>query len=275
MALARCDVLCEYHALRRADSDRAGAASHRLIYIVTPTSHTLATVAFKLGFVVPDTLYFAWPLTWGNFEIWRFFTNFIFFGDFSFPFLIQLYLLVTYSSRLEKNPFPSGGGTHEGTTADYVWMMVLGGLTMSLCNILFATLDPPVATMTGELLYSRWPAMAPSMVFMILYLWSKRNPLAIAGFFGFKFQAFYLPWVFLVFHVLVGASIEKDLLGIAAGHLYYFLLEELPYTETPMRGKHLITTPQWLQNMMQPAAYDTGPAPAAAFGGQGRPLGRE
>lgn len=37
---------------------------------------------------------------------------------------------VKYSGMLEADPFPSGGGTHTGTTADYFFMLVIGGIVM-------------------------------------------------------------------------------------------------------------------------------------------------
>ncbi len=102
-----------------------------------------------------------WPC-----QIWRLFTCFIFFGNFGLGFLFQLYFLcvcgsvrvcvfvslfpsarcvlthsvgtgrvgvfgsVKYSGMLEADPFPSGGGTHQGTTADYFYMLVIGALVM-------------------------------------------------------------------------------------------------------------------------------------------------
>ena len=42
--------------------------------------------------------------------------------------------------------------------------------------------------------------------------------------FGFLvFRAPYLPWVMLGFSVLIGNAITMDLIGIAVGHVYYFL----------------------------------------------------
>jgi Derlin-2/3 len=37
------------------------------------------------------------------------------------------------------------------------------------------------------------------------------------------FRAPYLPWVMLGFSVLIGNTITMDLIGIAVGHVYYFL----------------------------------------------------
>lgn len=37
------------------------------------------------------------------------------------------------------------------------------------------------------------------------------------------YQAPYLPWVLLGFSLLLGNSVSVDLLGMAVGHIYYFL----------------------------------------------------
>ena len=91
--------------------------------------------------------------------------------------------------------------------------------------------------------------MGESMVFMIIYVWSRRNPDQPMSFFGvccracacgpaltganrrwqplvapgFKFTGIYMPWVLVAFHVLVARSPVTDLIGIAAGHVYYFM----------------------------------------------------
>lgn len=39
----------------------------------------------------------------------------------------------------------------------------------------------------------------------------------------FNVQAFYFPWVLVAIRVLMGGSPVDDLIGILAGHVYYFL----------------------------------------------------
>jgi len=55
-----------------------------------------------------------------------------------------------------------------------------------------------------------------------------------------------MPWVLVAFHVLVNRSPVTDLIGIVAGHLYYFVQEVLPAAESPLRGKRLLQTPQFM-----------------------------
>jgi Derlin-2/3 len=71
-------------------------------------------------------------------------------------------------------------------------------------------------------------------------VWSKRNPHVQMSFLGlFSFTAPYLPWVLLGFSVMVGSSPWVDLLGMAAGHAYYFLEDVYPL----MTGRRILRTP--------------------------------
>lgn len=59
----------------------------------------------------------------------------------------------------------------------------------------------------------------------------------------FFFQAPYLPWVLVAFSVLLGNSVLVDILGIAIGHLYFFLEDVFP---NQPGGRRLLTTPRLL-----------------------------
>lgn len=55
-------------------------------------------------------------------------------------------------------------------------------------------------------------------------------------------QAFYLPWAMLALDVIFGSPLIPDLLGIIAGHLYYFLTVLHPLAT----GKVILKTPMWV-----------------------------
>ena len=87
------------------------------------------------------------------------------------------------------------------------------------------------------------PFHGPSLVFSFIYLWSKNSPTTQVSFFGvIKFQALYLPFGLLLIDVVQGANPMPGILGIIAGHAYYFLTEVYP----SISGRHLISTPTWL-----------------------------
>ncbi|DBA00351.1 TPA: hypothetical protein N0F65_000536, partial [Lagenidium giganteum] len=178
----------------------------------------LTTALSSLGFVTPRSFYLDFDLVWERFQIWRLTTCFMFLGKFSFNFLMQLMILHNYSSRLEEDPFPSGGGP----TADFAFMLFLGACILW-----------PIAFVM-EL-----PFLGHPLIFMIVYVWSRRNPTQPVSIWGFQFEGLYLPWALMGFTVLIGGSPVMDIFGVIAGHIYYFLLEVLPNT----KGWNLIQTP--------------------------------
>jgi len=161
------------------------------------------TCACSFGLVNPSSLILHYDLVVNKFEIWRLASNFVFIGPFSFPFVIQLYMLYQYSMQYETNPFNTGAG---GTSADYAWMLVIGALL--LCGIGFVL---------------SIPLLGQGLTFMVMYVWSRKNPEANTSLFSFSFKAFYLPMVLIGFNVLIGNPVQTPLCGIAAGHAYYFL----------------------------------------------------
>jgi Derlin-2/3 len=86
------------------------------------------------------------------------------------------------------------------------------------------------------------PFLGSSLIFMIVYVWSRRNGTAPVAIWGFRFEGLYLPWALIAFTVLMGGNPMMDIFGVIAGHLYYFLLEVLPAT----KGWNLLQTPSIL-----------------------------
>merc|ERR1719231_368008 len=68
------------------------------------------------------------------------------------------------------------------------------------------------------------PFLAQAMLEVIVYLWSRQFATQLISIFGlFTVQAFYFPWVLCAMTVLMGGSPVLNLVGIFAGHVYYFL----------------------------------------------------
>jgi len=174
-------------------------------YLVAALASTALT---SLGTINITSLLFIWDNIWKDFEIWRIITGFTYFGGFSFNFLIQLFLLVSYSSRYELSPFNTGGG---GTSADYAVMLAFGMVVLMFIGVFFD-----------------FVILGPCLVFMIMYVWSRKEPQTPVSIFGFQFLAMNLPWVLLVFNILTGNSIIIPLIGIITGHLYFFIISVIP-----------------------------------------------
>ncbi|XP_018333552.1 derlin-2-like isoform X3 [Agrilus planipennis] len=54
----------------------------------------------------------------------------------------------------------------------------------------------------------------------------------------------YLPWVLLAFSLLLGNAVYVDLLGIAVGHVYYFIEDVFP---SQRGGFKILKTPAFMK----------------------------
>jgi Derlin-2/3 len=130
----------------------------------------LTTTAVTLGFADPRKLYLSWDLVINNFELWRLVTNFIFFGPFGMGFAFQLWIMCRMCYRYEENPFPVGTHINGGrSSADMMMMLSFG-----------AVVCVTIGYLMGKLF------MGPPLVFMVLYVWSRRNENEQMSIFGIK-----------------------------------------------------------------------------------------
>nr|XP_042090813.1 derlin-3 isoform X5 [Ovis aries] len=96
--------------------------------------------------------------------------------------------------------------------------------------------------------------LGQALTAMLVYVWSRRSPGVRVNFFGLlTFQAPFLPWALMGFSMLLGNSILVDLLGIAVGHVYYFLEDVFP---NQPGGKRLLLTPSFLKLLLDAPAED-------------------
>eukprot|EP01024_Parvocaulis_polyphysoides_P069194 TRINITY_DN8460_c0_g1_i14.p1 TRINITY_DN8460_c0_g1~~TRINITY_DN8460_c0_g1_i14.p1 ORF type:complete len:263 (-),score=23.63 TRINITY_DN8460_c0_g1_i14:445-1233(-) len=193
---------------------------YKQLPIITRCYTTLAvatTFACTLEIVTPLQLYFNSRLIFQKYELWRLFTNFLFFGNLGIDFFFHMFFLVRYSKALEE-------GSFRGKSADFLWMLMFGSFIMlaiaPFVNVQF---------------------LGMSLTFMMVYVWGRRHQYVQLSFLGiFNFTAPYLPWVLLAFSLVLGGSVMSDLVGLVAGHIYYFLEDVYPR----MSGRRLLQTPQ-------------------------------
>uniref|UniRef100_A0A8D0DV99 Derlin n=1 Tax=Salvator merianae TaxID=96440 RepID=A0A8D0DV99_SALMN len=199
------------------------------------TACVLTTAAVQLELLTPFQLYFNPDLIFRRLQVWRLLTNFLFFGPLGFSFFFNMIFLYRYCRMLEE-------GCFRGRTADFIFMFLFGGFLMTLFG-LFASLF----------------FLGQAFTIMLVYVWSRRNPFIRMNFFGLlNFQAPFLPWVLMGFSLLLGNSILIDLLGIAVGHVYYFLEDVFP---NQPGGKRLLLTPTFLKLVFDPAEEDPNYSP--------------
>jgi len=164
------------------------------------TASLASTVLVQMEFLSPMLLHLDFDALLGKFELWRLATNFCFFGGFGLPFVFSMFFLVRYGKELETKRF-------EGRAADLLWCLVLTGLLQVVVAYLLVDM----------------PFLSQSMLSVFVYLWAREYAEQVVSVFGlFNVQAFYFPWVLVAIRVLMGGSPVPDLVGIFAGHVYYF-----------------------------------------------------
>jgi len=194
------------------------------------TSAFLTTAACAIDIISPFSLYFNFNLIFVQGQVWRLITTFLFFGLFSIDFLFHMYFLVRYCRLLEEGDF-------RGRTAHFAMMMLFG--------IVLMTMVAPFVSVHF---------LGSSLTFMMVYVWGRRNEDVRMSFLGvFSFTAPYLPWVMLMFSVLLGNPVTIDVIGIIVGHLYYFCEYVYPIIAQirDWKVKRLLEPPQillWLCN---------------------------
>ncbi|KAK8698493.1 hypothetical protein V6N13_114605 [Hibiscus sabdariffa] len=189
------------------------------------TACLLFTTAFQLGLYNVFYIALLYEYVFKHFQVWRLITNFFFLGKFSINFGIRLLMIARYGVQLEKGPF-------ERRTADFLWMMLFGALSLLVLSAI------PIF---------QAPFLGVSLVFMLLYVWSREFPNAQINIYGLvTLKAFYLPWAMLALDVIFGSPLIPDLLGIIAGHLYYFLTVLHPLAT----GKVFLKTPLWVHKLV-------------------------
>ncbi|KAI4312006.1 hypothetical protein MLD38_036865 [Melastoma candidum] len=195
------------------------------------TAAVVTTIGCTLDIISPHSLYLHPRLVFKHYQFWRLITNFLFFRNMDLDFLFHMFFLARYCKLLEENSF-------RGRTADFFYMLLFGA-TVLTGVVLLGGMIPYLSASFAKIIF-----LSNSLTFMMVYVWSKRNPFIHMSFLGlFTFTASYLPWVLLGFSVLVGASAWVDLLGMIAGHAYYFLEDVYPR----MTGRRPLRTPSFIR----------------------------
>ncbi|KAK3595710.1 hypothetical protein CHS0354_025332 [Potamilus streckersoni] len=207
------------------------------------TACVITTIAVQLEVITPFQIYFNPDLIFSRYQVWRLITNFLYFGPIGFNFLFNVIFTYRYCRMLEE-------GSFRGKAADFFFMFLFGG-TLMIIVALFVNLV----------------FLGSAFTIMFVYVWSRRNPYVRMNFFGLlNFQAPYLPWVLLAFSLLLGNSVIVDLMGIAIGHIYYFLEDVFPLQEG---GFRILRTPRILKFLLESPPEDPNynPLPEERPGG--------
>lgn len=187
------------------------------------TGSVVLPLIARFGLISPMYLVLLFQPFWNKFHFWRPITALFYYPitpQTGFTYLINLYFMYSYSTRLET-------GTFDGRPADFLFMLIFNWLLLVMIGFaagIFYLMDP--------------------MILAVMYVWCQLNRDTIVTFwFGTQFKAIYLPWVLVGFNLIVKGGGFVELLGIAVGHVYFFLMFKYPQD---FNGVQLLQTPQIL-----------------------------
>lgn len=234
------------------------------------TADVVLPLASRMGLISGQTLILDWFSIWNRFHIWRPLTALAFFPIASggFHYLMMLYFLYNYCTKLEKEEFA-------GKPAEMAYMLL----------VLFSS-SIVIGLLLEMMILFEIPIIA------VIYIWCQLNKDAMVRFFfGITLKAQYLPWVLCLFNMIVKGGGMIELIGIFVGHIYYFL--KFRYAQD-FGGDEWLKTPAWLEaqfpQVRTTGGFGTAPSRAprpdqgpqgggggargnAWFGGRGNRLG--
>eukprot|EP00349_Pseudokeronopsis_sp_Brazil_P006153 CAMPEP_0202959088 /NCGR_PEP_ID=MMETSP1396-20130829/3365_1 /ASSEMBLY_ACC=CAM_ASM_000872 /TAXON_ID= /ORGANISM="Pseudokeronopsis sp., Strain Brazil" /LENGTH=194 /DNA_ID=CAMNT_0049677511 /DNA_START=54 /DNA_END=638 /DNA_ORIENTATION=+ len=155
-------------------------------------------------------------------HLWRLLTTFLFAGPFSMGFLFSMMMSYYTLRRLEE--------LYQGKYPELVTMILFNSL----------------AVMFFSWLYGSYQALQHPVIISLMYVVCKLLPDMQVSIWGFPVKSGNLPWVLVAFSVFTGGDPFKDLIGIAAGHTYYYLKNEEPLTY----GHNFLKTPKIIEKLV-------------------------
>jgi Derlin-1 len=174
----------------------------------------------RIGLLSPMYMILLWDKFVYSFQLWRPLTAVFYYPitpQTGFHYLINLYFLYSYSTRIET-------GTFDGRPADYLFLLVFNWIVLVIIGFI------------GEFYLLFEP-----MILSVMYVWCQLNRDQIVQFwFGTQFKAIYLPWVLVLFNLILRGGGLTELIGILVGHLYFFIMFKYPQD---YGGRVLFKTP--------------------------------
>jgi Derlin-2/3 len=184
-------------------------------------SSLLITVLCTLHFIEEADLFFDVDQIITKHEIWRLFTSFLYFGNFSFSTFLHLLTLFHHTKTLEVMIF-------HGQMSEFLWFLFL----CWVLNILIAA-------------YFNLIFLSESFFMCILYLLSKRNREGRMALLGLPIVIpnSFLPYLFLAF------GVEKDkIVGMAIAHFFYFFEDVVPNLPTS-KDFRILRPPRFVKSL--------------------------
>jgi len=167
----------------------------------------------------PMQIFLNFQLVLFKLNIWRLYSHAFFFGRAGVKTFFYIFFFSRYSKALESFSF-------QGRGADYLYLLFTGNSILLLL----------------KLFVSEANFLGPGLTFMIVYIWGKKNAQQQINLINmFHIRGSSLPLVLMLASwFLRQKTLKFDIMGIMAGHIYYYLEEVYPRLAG---GQRLLSTP--------------------------------
>lgn len=165
-------------------------------------------MAVTFNLLSPQSLALFPPFIFQQYQVYRLFTSYFYFGPLSLQFLFAMGLLLQYGRSLEGEYYSNSGRNR----MDFIWTLFLGWLVFTPLFIWVFPLYFP----------------AGIMVSFVGYLWSRRDPFRPISVYGFTLKAWHTPLVFIFFDLVMQNPLLPTFLAIGVGHLIHMLQNMVP-----------------------------------------------
>jgi|Transcript_67349 Derlin-2/3 len=142
-----------------------------------------------------------------HFNFWRLFSHLFYFGETGIKSIFYIFFFSRYSKALE-------GFSFQGRGLEYLYFLITGNSLLLLMKLFVRE-----ATFLG-----------PGITFMVVYIWGKKNAqqqINLVNLIHIKGSS--LPLILMTSSwFLRQKSLKSDMMGVIAGHLYFYLEEIYP-----------------------------------------------
>ncbi|KAI5188707.1 Derlin-2/3 [Nematocida sp. AWRm77] len=214
---------------------------YRSIPIISRAFFTIGmgvTILAYLDFISSYNLIYSWPHI-KRLELWRALTTFFYWGPATLDVLIHQMFMLKYSVMLEEScTDPS----------EFLYMVLVGmGIILGFGSCM------------------KLSKLSSSLSTYLIYIWCKKNPLIMVQYMNLiNIPAYYTPCLMLLFSFLLEKKVpHNDIIGIVAGHTYFYLKTVYPKTS----GRDVLGTPEFLKLLFKrpmPSSSTSQGTPRAA-----------
>ena len=210
-----------------------------LYFSQPPLTRYYLTIVLIMSFLItymkqvplPSYLILNYTLIFKQFQIWRLFTNFFIIGQFSMGFLFFCFFFYSNVRTLEIQALKFR------RYAEFLMMIFYIIIALNLINIITSYYFGLKENFT----------LAHQLLYALVYIDSKREPQKNVMIYFITIKNCYVPYAFLLFSLITGGSIIENIIGIVAGHIYFFFKEIAPVHN----GIDLLKTPKFLVDLTE------------------------